>query len=112
MNYQNHLFTLANGKKVSIRYKSGQDSYGFTEHTYTLTCHTGKEYTALPPWGFIRADGTIAHNLAVKFFNSTGLFCSSHLDIGFEYGDNSKIYETLKLELDEISKPRNAVVSI
>lgn len=106
MSYQTHIFSLANGKKVSLQYRSGFDGHGIAEHTYTLTSHTGKTYTAQPPWGIIKHDGVITQDLGVRFFNSEVLFCNNHLVIGFEHGDNTEVYKALKAELARISEPK------
>lgn len=106
MSYQTHIFALANGDKVGLQYKSGFDGNGMAEHTYTLTSHAGKTYTAQPPLGVIKHDGTITQNLGVRFFNTDVLFCSNHLDIGFEHGNNTEVYKALKAEFERISKPK------
>lgn len=103
MSYQTHIFSLANGESVSLRYRGGFEGHGTREHTYTLTLHTGKTYTAQPPLGTIKHDGVIAQNLIVRFFNADVLFCNRHLDIGFEHNDNIGAYKALLAELGRIS---------
>lgn len=106
MSYPVHSFTLHNGDKISLQYRSGFDGHGTIEHTYTLTTNSGQTYTAQPPWGSIRYDGSIAQNLKVQFFNREVLFSNRYLEIGFEHGDNIESYNVLRAELAQISKPK------